>query len=346
MWETVDPAAPGGTMVPMRAAIIHRTGPPVECLEVTDLPLPQPGPGEVRLRLTHAPVNPADLNFIEGSYGRKPDLPCVPGMEGAGVVDAAGPGVSGWDPGTPAVPLRAGECWAEYLICRASDLLALPAGCDPVQASMLRVNPATDHGLLRAAGPLPPGAWVLQNAGSSACAHCVIQLANLMGLRIVCLVRRTESIEECLALGADAAFTDDTEAVPKVRELTDESPSMLALNAVGGDSALRLMNLLGPGGSLVTYGAMARKPLKVPNGLLIFKGLTLRGYWMSRWLETAPLEEIHAVYTELAALTAAGLLRQPVAAVYPLQDIKTAVTHAAGNARGGKVVLALKHAAD
>lgn len=325
----------------MRAAIFHRTGPPAECLEVTDLPLPVPGPGEVRLRMTHAPVNPADLNFIQGTYGRQPDLPCVPGMEGAGVVDATGEGVSGWAAGTPVVPLRAGNCWAEYQLCRAADLLPLPAGCDPVQAAMLRVNPATAHGLLRAAGPLPPGAWVLLNAASSACGHCVIQLAKLQGLRIACLVRRPESIAECLALGADAALTDDADAVPQLRELTADSPALLALNAVGGDSALRLMDLLGPGGTLVTYGAMARQPLKVPNGFLIFKALTLRGYWLTRWLDTAPAEEIHAVYTELAALTAAGHLRQPVAAVYPLAELKAAVTHGGQNARGGKVLLAL-----
>jgi mitochondrial enoyl-[acyl-carrier protein] reductase / trans-2-enoyl-CoA reductase len=286
-------------------------------------------------------VNPADLNFIEGTYGRKPELPCVPGMEAAGVVDAAGPGVTGWEKGAPALPLRAGRCWAEYLLCRADELLPLPANCDPVQAAMLRVNPATAHGLLRAAGDLPPGSWVVQNTASSACGHCVIRLAKHRGLRVACLVRRPESAAECLALGADAALPDDAGAVPQLRALMADAPPRLALNAAGGDSALRLMDLLAPGGTLVTYGAMARQPLKVPNGFLIFKDITLRGYWMTRWLDTAPAEEVRAVYTELAALTAAGIIRQQVAAVYPLAEVRAAVTHAAQSGRGGKVLLAL-----
>lgn len=323
----------------MKCVRIQRTGPPAECAEVTEIPCPEPGPGEVLVRMAFSPVNPADLNFIEGTYGTKPELPSTPGMEGAGIVESSGPGAEHILSGTPVVPLRAGRCWAEYTVCRADQLFLLPPGCDLRQAAMLRVNPATTWGLLHTAGPLPPGSWVVQNAASSACGHCVIQLAKHLGLRIACLVRRPESIADCLALGADAALTDDTDAPPALKSLFGNEPPALALNAVGGESALRLMDLLAPGGLHVTYGAMARQPLKVPNGLLIFKGIRLQGYWMTRWLDTAPAVEIQSVYRTLASLVSQGTLRQQIAAEYPLEEIAPALTHAARSARGGKVML-------
>lgn len=326
----------------MKCVRIQRTGPPAECAEVAEIARPEPGPGEVLVRMAFSPVNPADLNFIEGTYGTKPELPAIPGMEGSGIVESSGPGAGHILPGTSVVPLRAGRCWAEYVICRADQLFLLPPGCDLRQAAMLRVNPATAWGLLHAAGPLAPGAWVVQNAASSACGHCVIQLAKHLGLRIACLVRRPESIADCLALGADAALTDDADAPAALKSLVGASgaePPALALNAVGGESALRLMDLLAPGGLHVTYGAMARQPPKVPNGLLIFKGIRLQGYWMTRWLDTAPAEEIQSVYRTLADLITRGALRQQIAAEYPLEEIAPALTHATQSGRGGKVML-------
>ena len=90
----------------------------------------------------------------------------------------------------------------------------------------------------------------------------------------------------CQALGADLVFTDDSDGLAAAKAALAERglpAPMLALNAVGGDSALRLMDLLGPGGTHITYGAMARQSLKVPNGMLIFRALTLRGFWLTLW---------------------------------------------------------------
>lgn len=319
-----------------------RCGPPADAVELHPQSLPLPGPGEVRLRLRAAALNPADLNFIEGHYGRQPDLPCVPGMEGAGTIDALGEGVAGCALGSLALPLTGPGNWATWRILPAAAVLSLPPDLDPLQAALLRINPATAWGLLHAAGPPAPGSWVAQNAASSAAAHCVIQLARNLQLRTVNFVRRPESAAACQALGADLTFPDDAAGLAAARAaLAGEAPPALALNAVGGDSALRLLDLLGPGGTHLTYGAMGRQALKVPNSMLIFKGLTLRGFWLSRWQEGLPPDAIAALYQKLAHWAASGQLRQQIAATYPLAAFRQALAHAAQSGRGGKVLFAL-----
>jgi trans-2-enoyl-CoA reductase len=325
----------------MKQVIIESTGSPTEVAEVRDAPFSPLPPGHVRLRMKFAPVNPADLNFMEGTYGKKPVLPAVPGIEGVGEIVETAADVSNLHPGRLAIPLGGMGCWTEEMVRPAADVFVLPEGIDSRQAAMLRVNPATAWGLLHAAGPLPAGAWVVQNAASSNCGHCVIQLARHLGLRTLNLVRRPESAAACTAAGADAVFTDDAEAVAAARALPGFTAPVLALNAVGGESALRLMDLLAPGGTMFTYGAMSRQPVKVPNSFLIFKDLRLRGYWFTKRLETMTPEEVRGLYSNLAALVVAGKLHQPVAAEYPLTEISAALQHAAGSARGGKILLRL-----
>ncbi len=323
----------------MKQILFERTGDPAGVAELRDAPSSVLPPGHVRLRMLFAPVNPADLNYIEGTYGKKPVLPAVPGIEGVGRIAEIGEGVTGLTAGSLAIQLGGMGCWAEEIVRPADEVLVLPDNIDPRQAAMLRVNPATAWGLLHAAGTLPCGAWVVQNAASSGAGHSVIQLARHLGLRTLNLVRRAESTAACAALGADAVLVDDTNAAAAARALPGFQAPALGLNAVGGDSAIRVMDLLAPGGTMVTYGAMSRQPVKVPNGFLIFKDVRLRGFWLTQWLESAPREEVRAMYEKLAALMAAGKMQQSVAAEYPLSEIAAALRHAATGARGGKVLL-------
>ncbi|MES2468220.1 MAG: 2-enoyl thioester reductase domain-containing protein [Verrucomicrobiota bacterium] len=326
----------------MSQLVITRTGPPAEVLELQPQPRPVPGPGEVLIRMQAAAINPADLNFIEGTYGTKPNLPCVPGMEGVGVIEALGEGVNSLVAGSAVLPLTGPGNWASWRILPVGRVHGLPKGLEAPQAALLRVNPATAWGLLHAAGTPAGGAWVVQNAASSAAGHCVIQIAKSLGLRTLSFVRRPESIAVCEALGADLVFVDDAEGLAAARTAlaARAAPApLLALNAVGGDSALRLMDLLGPHGTHVTYGAMARQPLKVPNGILIFKGLTLRGFWLTHWAASLGDERMTELYQKLAGLALQGQLRQQIAATYPLEQFRVALKHAAGGARNGKILL-------
>jgi mitochondrial enoyl-[acyl-carrier protein] reductase / trans-2-enoyl-CoA reductase len=330
----------------MSQLIISQTGPPGEVTELHPQPQPQPGPGEVLVRMVAAAVNPADLNFIEGTYGSKPPLPCVPGMEGSGRIEAVGEGVAedhpDLVPGALVLPLLTPGNWAQWRVLPGNQVFVLPAGIDPLQAALLRVNPPTACGLLHIAGAPPAGSWIAQNAASSAAGHCVIQVAKALGLRTLNFVRRPESIAACTDLGADLVFMDDAEGLAAAKAAIAErglpAPG-LALNAVGGESALRLMDLLAPMGTHVTYGAMARQPLKVPNGMLIFKGLILRGFWLTLWKAEVNPEGMNKLYHQLSQWVLGGQLRQAIAATYPVENYREALDHAARSARNGKILL-------
>ncbi len=324
----------------MRLAF-HKTGPPAEVLQLEPCETPVPQRHEVLVRMLHAPINPADLNFIEGSYGRQPQLPAVPGNEGCGRVQDVGDEVTSLAEGDLVIPLHPIGTWSQHVVAAENQFARLPNDLDLVQACMLRVNPTTAWRLLHHFRELERGTFVAQNASNSGVGRAVIQIAKHVGLRTMNFVRRPELVPELLALGGDAVLLDQDEQLDTARELLGKAGLPLALNAVGGDSALRLMELLSPGGAHITYGAMSRRSLKVPNKFLIFKDLEIRGCWITRWIEQAAHHEIHDVLHPLAELMREGALRVPVQQVFPLAEYKAAVTMAASEGRNGKIVLAL-----
>jgi NADPH:quinone reductase-like Zn-dependent oxidoreductase len=320
----------------MKALQFSRFGSPRQELALAEGPAPDCPEGSVRLRMLASPINPADLNLIEGTYGVKPELPATGGIEGCGeVVESK---ADGFAPGDRCIFLAGTGLWAEEVVVGADQLFKLPEGIDPVQAAMLKVNPATAWQMLTGFVAPEEGAWVVQNSANSGVGRAVIQLAPLLGLRTINLVRRESLFGELTDLGADHVLLDDADAVDAAKELCGDARPALALNAVGGDSALRLMNILGPGGVHVTYGAMARKPLKVPNGLLIFKNLQLRGFWLTRWMKDAPADEVVETYQRLAAEVAAGRLSLPVDSTHPLSDFARALARNEEAGREGKVI--------
>ena len=301
------------------------TGNPAEVLELIERPLPPLGAHDVRVHMRYAPVNPADLNFIEGTYGRPAHPPAIPGHEGCGEVVETGPAVTSLAPGDVVIPLLGAGCWTRHLTAAEHFFAKLPPAIDRVQASMLRINPVTAWRLLKGFVPLAEGGWILQNAGNSGVGRAIIQLARHFGLKTASFVRRPELIGELQALGADAVFLDDEAGLAAARERLQGVDLRLAANAVGGDSAIRLMDLLSPEGTLVTYGAMSRRSLKVPNKFLIFKDLSLRGLWITRWFEQAGSAELFEVLDPLAKLVAHGELLQPVAGIVPMADFRHAI---------------------
>jgi NADPH:quinone reductase-like Zn-dependent oxidoreductase len=325
----------------MNHLVFHQTGKPAEVLSVEPLELPPLNEGEVRLRLLAAPINPADLNTIEGTYGVKLLLPACPGIEGVGeVVESRDPSFA---PGDHAIFLRRSSTWATHAQVSGETLFKLPLSLDPLQAAMLKVNPATAWRLLTGFQQPEPGQWIVQNASNSGVGRCVIQLAKTLGIRTMNFVRRPELAGELAALGADQVVTDDDEGLAHAKDVFGKDRARLAFNAVGGDSALRLMNLLGEGGIHITYGAMGRRPLTIPNGLLIFKDLQFRGLWVSRWVENAPPAEVAAVYGFLASEVAAGRLLQPVDSTYVLEDFTNAIPRSMESGRAGKVIFEFRH---
>jgi NADPH:quinone reductase-like Zn-dependent oxidoreductase len=315
---------------------VSRYGKPNEVL-VFESGVPwNPPQGRVLVEMRAAPVNPADLNLIDGTYGVKPDVPFTPGIEGCGVVLESP--VAEFAPGDQVIPLGRAGTWASHVAAAPERLVKLPADIDMVQAAMLKVNPATAWRLLHGFRHLQAGDWVVQNAGNSGVGRCLIQLAASLAIRTISFVRNPELAGELKQLGADHVLEDGAEGLATALEILGGRQAVLACNAVGGESALRLMNLLMDGSSHVTYGAMARRPLNVPNGLLIFRDLAVRGLWVSRWIESAPHAELQGVYGELARRVAAGTLVQPVDSCFELHDFAKAMARQGEDTRNGKVM--------
>lgn len=201
-------------------ATFDHFGEPEEVLRVDTGAVHEPVAGEVCVQVVAAPVNPADINYIQGVYGERPTLPQArPGLEGYGVV------VKSRDPafaeGDHVILLHGAGSWGTYLTAPAASFLRISSTLDPLQAAMLKVNPLTAWLVLTAFSRLRPGDWVVQNAANSGVGQCLIQLAHSMGLHTINLVRHaSERIALLKSLGADVVVEDAPEAVAAALEET------------------------------------------------------------------------------------------------------------------------------
>ncbi|WP_374303549.1 zinc-dependent alcohol dehydrogenase family protein [Ferrovibrio sp.] len=314
-----------------------------EVAELIELPDPGiPGEGEALIDVEASPINPADLLQFEGKYGAvPPPLPVMAGGEGIGIVRAVGAGVSHLKSGDRVLLLFAGRGnWRSSLIAKTARLFALPAGVDPLQLAMLTVNPPTAMLMLQNFTALKAGDWVIQNAANSGVGHSVIALAKRRGLRSINVVRRTELAAELQALGADSVLVDGPDLPARVKALTgNDALPKLAIDAVAGDATGRLAQSLAEGGVVVNYGMLSGQPCAMPPGDVVFRDISLRGFWLARWFATAGPDEMRNVYGELTRLIADGTIHVAVEATYPLERIRDALAHAAREGRRGKILI-------
>jgi len=322
----------------INAAVYDTHGNPADVLHVESRPWPTPAEGEAVVKTRAAPINPADLNQIEGKYPVRAELPATPGFEGAGVVAEVGTNVTNVGAGELVILPHNVGTWRDAIAVKAEDLVVVPARIEPVNAAMLKINPMTAWRLLHDYVDLQKGDWLIQNAANSAAGRAVIQIAHELSYKTVNVVRRPELINDLRAEGGDVVLVDDENLREEVKAAVSGAPIRLGLNAVGGDSALRLANCLAPGSTLVTFGAMSLQPLKIPNGLLIFKDLRFRGIWINKWYDNATKEQRMEAFRPLFEMAKRGLLKTKIEKAYPLSEAKAAVAHAAQGKRSGKII--------
>src|SRR6266550_4518584 len=325
-------------MKTINAAVYETHGNPADVLLVDSQPWPTPAPGEVIVKMRAAPINPADLNQIEGKYPVRAELPATPGFEGAGVVADVGAEVKGLTSGTLVILPHNVGTWRDAVAVKADELVVVPEGIKPVQAAMLKINPMTAWRLLHDYVDLARGDWLIQNAANSAAGRAVIQIAHELGYKTVNVVRRAELIDELRGEGGDVVLVDGEKLRDEVKNATSGAVIQLGLNAVGGESALRLANCLAFGGTLVSFGAMSLQPLKIPTGLLIFKDLRLRGIWINKWYDDATMQERMEAFKSLFDMARRGLLKTKIEKAYSIDDAQAAVAHAAQSKRSGKII--------
>jgi len=318
-------------------ALIYRSfGKPSEVLGLEEQTPRDPGPGEVLLKVLAAPVHPSDFGMILGKYGRLKTLPAVAGREGVAEILEVGPEVQDYSPGDRVtVPDELGS-WLEMGTVKAKGLFRVPSDIPVEMAAMATINPPTAWRILRDAG-LNDGDWVIQNAANSAVGLHVIEMARHLGLKTLNVVRREELVQPLLDRGADHVVLEDSGYEKKIKELTGGQPVMLALNSIGGESAIRLVNALSPGGSHVTIGAMQFEAVRFPTRALIFNNVTLRGFWMDQWFSRQSETRIQIMFDKIFDLMRKGQVTASVSDSFRLDDYKEAI-ETAGQPRLGKVM--------
>ena len=318
----------------MRAIHLTAFGNPAQGLEFVQIQEPAaPGPGQALIGVEFSPIDLSDLLVVSGAYPFRPSLPSVIGNEGVGRILAVGPGVDNVAVGDRVLTPLYGLSWAERIVVPAEGLFALPTNVDPQQLAMLTINPPTAGLLLSEFVDLAAGDWVVQNAANSGVGRAVIAFAKARGFKTINLVRRTELIDELKALGGDLVIVDAPEGLNLAKDTLGAAAPRLAIDGVGGPSAATLINLLGRDGTLVAYAALSKAPIAISALALIFKRITVRGFFLSDREHAA---KIAPLAVEAAELLRSGRLHAPVAATYPLSAIKEAVAHVQ---RGGKVLL-------
>jgi len=324
----------------MKKAEYSRRGPvPQDVIDVVDFELPPPGASEVLVEVLAAPINPSDVLSLTGDYGSLPPLPAIGGNEGVGRVLETGIDVRSLRAGQRVLLPIGGGTWRTHLIADARALIALPDRGEPVQLAMLAVNPPTASLLLSEFVKPKPGEWIIQNAANSAVGAYLMQLARLRGFNTVNIVRREAAVAGARAAGGDVVLVDGDDLAARVHGATQGAEIRLGIDAVGGGATERLARCLANGGAIVNYGAMSGDACKLSPASLIFRDISLRGFWLARWLKQEQASTRAALFGELAALIADGTLAAPIAATFPIERVKDAVVAAAAGEREGKIVL-------
>ncbi|MFK8010569.1 MAG: zinc-dependent alcohol dehydrogenase family protein [Marinicellaceae bacterium] len=328
----------------MYKAVYESRGPvPQDVIEAVSFEKPELKEGQVLLEMLAAPINPSDVLTLTGHYGILPPLPAIGGNEGVAKIIEHGPGETSLELGqTVLLPMGIGT-WATHMVAESKSLIALPNGVDPVQLSMITINPPTASLMLSEFVDLQPGDWVVQNAANSGVGSYLIALAKQRGLKTVNIVRRESLIAPMIESGADVVLVDgkvEGESLAKrIHAATGGAEIKLGIDAVGGLATHRLAEALCDGATLVNYGAMSGEPCSIAPTTIIFKDITVRGFWLAKWFRTSTIEEQQKLYGHLIQLIATGQLSAPVDSTFEVKDIKQAVTLAAAGERDGKVVL-------
>jgi NADPH:quinone reductase-like Zn-dependent oxidoreductase len=320
----------------------HKTGGP-EVLQFDELPLADPGTGEVRIKVEALGLNRAEVQFRMGLYLERPHLPARLGYEAAGVVDALGPGVEGFKLGDrvstiPGFSQNKYGVYGESAVVPATAVAHYPDNLSAAEGAAIWMQYLTAYGALVKLGGLQPGEPVLVTAGSSSVGLAAIQIAKRIGAVAIATTRGPGKKETLLQAGADHVIVTEQENVfLRTKELTDGKGVRVIFDAVGGPFVDKLAKAAAPGGTIFIYGLLSMEPTPFPLGQALAKGLSLRGYTLFE-ISGHPDKLAQAkqfVYDGLQS----GALTPIIARTFPLDQIAEAHRYMESNQQVGKIVV-------
>ncbi|MFI1093545.1 zinc-dependent alcohol dehydrogenase family protein [Streptomyces sp. NPDC020917] len=324
-----------------RIVQFDRTGGP-EVLTLRDVEVGAPGAGEVRIRVEAIGLNRAEIMFREGAYFDRPSFPSSLGYEAAGTVEALGQGVTGFAPGDPVavVPGFAQSRYGTYgdlVLVPATAVVPRPADVDPVQAAAVWMAYLTAYGPLVESGQVRPGDHVLITAASSSVGTAAIQMARHIGAVPIATTRGAAKRQRLLDAGAaHVVVTDEEDLVARVKEITGGEGVRLAFDPVAGPGVETVALAVAPGGTLVVYGALDKRPTPLPNAQS-YPALSTRTYTLFEI--TMDPERLRRAVAFVNAGLAGGSFTPVVDRTFDLADITGAHRYMAANGHVGKIVV-------
>lgn len=320
----------------MKAIRVHEHGGP-EVLRLEEVPLPEPGAGEARVRVRLAGVNFIDVYRRTGYYPVPGGLPAVPGGEGAGVVEAVGPGVTEVAEGDRVAFWDAAGAYAEAVVHRAERLLPLPEGVGFEAGAALPLQGMTAHYLTHTIRPLGPGDTVLVHAAAGGVGLLAVQMAKLAGARVIGTCSTAAKAERARAAGADQVvrYTEE-DFVAEAKRLTGGAGVDLAIDGVGRSTFEGSVAATRVRGHVILYGQASGEPLPVrPRALLgsrTLSGASLFDYARDRGEMLERAARVFGWHAE-------GRLRVHVDRVLPLAEAPRAHRLLEGRETSGKLLL-------
>lgn len=328
----------------MQAAVLHAYDGAPDSLRIETRPVPKPERGQVLVKMRAAPINPSDLMFLKGLYGVQKPLPVVPGWEGMGRVVATG---DDWlsrqllgKRVACAAPNQRDGTWAEYMLTSATRCVPLLDSVSDEQGATLIVNPLTAWALMDIVRRDNKRAFV-QTAAASAVGRMLVRLSQRFGVEGVHIVRREEQAELLRSMGARHVLNSETPDFDKqLREICHTLDARIALEAVSGMLAARVLKAMPAGSRLILYGALSESPLMADPRDLIFERKQIEGFWLADWLsERTVWGQLRLGRQVQRAL--GDLLHTEIAERYPLSAVHRALADYQASMTAGKRLIVM-----
>ena len=321
----------------MKALRCNAYGPP-SGLVIEDLPEPRPGPGQVVVRIEAAGVNYPDTLIAANRYQISVPVPFTPGSEFSGVVEDVGDGASALTAGQVVRGSAMVGAFAERIAVPAASLTPVPGGVDFVSAAAFGVAHATAYHALRSVAGVRPDEWVLVLGAAGGVGLAAVEVARLLGGRVVAAASTPAKLKVCSERGAEATIDYTSEDLKlRARELTDGGPHVV-IDPVGGDYSEAALRSGRPGCRFVTVGFASGQIPRIPLNLVLLKDVAILGFDI-RTFSTYHPDEAERDRAELDDLLATGRLRPYVSATYPLSEAVAALELVADRGAVGKVVI-------
>ncbi|MGY6568798.1 MAG: NADPH:quinone oxidoreductase family protein [Salinarimonas sp.] len=320
-------------------AVLAKTLGPADNLVIEDIPAPDPGPGEVRVRVHAAGLNFFDTLIIEGKYQTRPELPFSPGAEFCGVIEALGEGVSGWRIGERVAGYSGYNAAREAVIASADRIVRVPEGLSDEQAAALQITYGTTIHALIDRAQLREGETLAVLGAAGGTGVAAIEIGKALGARVIACASTPEKLAFARQCGADETIDYTRENLrDRLKELTGGAGVDVLYDPVGGDLAEPAVRAMGWGGRYLVIGFAAGEIPRIPLNLLLLKGCDLRGVFWGAFCKRDPQANA-AHLAQLMDWAVAGRISARVEQIFPLDETPQALKLMADRKALGKIVV-------